>query len=105
MWVDSARGPVCWACAGNDRTGWPRPAEGMRPTGGGGLNGAVRCWRRWWTRVATPEGTTASDSMIPYADEACMDLVRVTKVPDADAQRAVQARWPSVADELAGEMV
>ena len=44
--------------------------------------------------------------MIAYADEACMDLVMVTKVPDADAQRAVQARWPSVAcDELAGEMV
>ena len=51
-------------------------------------------------------GDDRSDTMIPYADEACMDLVMVTNVSDADARRAVQARWPSMAcDELAGEMV
>jgi hypothetical protein len=39
-----------------------------------------------------------SDNMIPYADEAFMYLLMVRKVCDADAQRAVEARWPSVAD-------
>jgi hypothetical protein len=38
------------------------------------------------------------DAMIPYADEAYMYLLMVKKVPDAQAQRAVDARWPSVAD-------
>jgi hypothetical protein len=40
-----------------------------------------------------------SDNMIPYADDAFMYLLMVKKVPDADAQRAVEARWPSVADD------
>jgi hypothetical protein len=39
-----------------------------------------------------------SDDMTPYADEAFMYLLMVKKVSDADAQRAVEARWPSVAD-------
>jgi hypothetical protein len=36
--------------------------------------------------------------MVPYADDAYMYLLMVKKVPDADAQRAVDARWPSVAE-------
>ena len=40
-----------------------------------------------------------SDNMIPYADDAYMYLLMVKKVSDADAQRAVEARWPSVADD------
>jgi hypothetical protein len=39
-----------------------------------------------------------SDEMIPYADDAYMYLLMVKTVPDADAQRAVDARWPSVAE-------
>jgi hypothetical protein len=39
-----------------------------------------------------------SDNMIPYADDAYMYLLMVRKVPDADARRAVDARWPSVTD-------
>ncbi|MDT5050091.1 MAG: hypothetical protein QOG75_5995 [Mycobacterium sp.] len=39
-----------------------------------------------------------SDQMVPYADDAYMYLLMVKKVPDADAQRAVDARWPSVAE-------
>lgn len=38
-----------------------------------------------------------SDEMIPYADDAYMYLLMVKKVRDAEAQRAVDARWPSVA--------
>ena len=38
-----------------------------------------------------------SDEMIPYADDAYMYLLMAKKVPDAEAQRAVDARWPSVA--------
>lgn len=37
-----------------------------------------------------------SEEMIRYADDAYMYLLMVKKVPDADAQRAVDARWPSV---------
>ena len=39
-----------------------------------------------------------SEAMIPYTDEAYMYLVMVEKVPDAEAQRAVDAQWPSVVD-------
>ncbi len=39
-----------------------------------------------------------SDEMIPYADDACLYLLMVKRVPDAVAQRAVDARWPSVAE-------
>ena len=39
-----------------------------------------------------------SDEMIPYADDAYLYLMIVKKVSDAEAQRAVEARWPSVAD-------
>jgi hypothetical protein len=39
-----------------------------------------------------------SDEMIPYADDAYMYLLMVKKVPDAEGQRAVEARWPSVAE-------
>jgi hypothetical protein len=39
-----------------------------------------------------------SDNMIPHADEAFMYLLMVKKVCDAEAQHAVEARWPSVAD-------
>jgi hypothetical protein len=40
-----------------------------------------------------------SDNMIAYADEALMYLLMVKKVADVEAQRAVQAGWPSVADD------
>lgn len=40
-----------------------------------------------------------SDDIIPCADEAFMYLLIVKKVSDADAQRALEARWPSVADD------
>jgi hypothetical protein len=40
-----------------------------------------------------------SDTMIGYADEALMYLLMVKKVADVEAQRAVQAGWPSVADD------
>jgi hypothetical protein len=39
-----------------------------------------------------------SDDMIPYADDAYLYLMMVKKVPDAEAQRAVEARWRSLAD-------
>jgi hypothetical protein len=39
-----------------------------------------------------------SDEMIPYADDAYMYLLMAKKVSDAEAQRAVDARWSSVAD-------
>ena len=39
-----------------------------------------------------------SDEMIPYADDAYGCLLMVKKVPDAQAQRVVEARWPSVAE-------
>lgn len=38
-----------------------------------------------------------SDEMIPYADDAYMYLLMVKKVPDTEASRVVEARWPSVA--------
>ena len=40
-----------------------------------------------------------SDNMIPYADEAFLYLLMVKNLSDAEAQRAVEARWPSVADD------
>ena len=36
--------------------------------------------------------------MIPYTDDAYVYLLMVKKVPDAEAQRVVEARWPSVAE-------
>jgi hypothetical protein len=39
-----------------------------------------------------------SDEMIPLADDAYIYLLMVKKVLDAEAQRAVEARWPSAAD-------
>ena len=39
-----------------------------------------------------------SDEMIPYADDAYLYLTMVKKVSDAEAQRAEEARWRSVAD-------
>jgi hypothetical protein len=40
----------------------------------------------------------SSDEMVPYADDAYLYLLMVKEVPDAEARRVVEARWPSVAD-------
>ena len=46
-----------------------------------------------------------SEDMIAYADEAFRYLLMVKKVLDAQAQRAVDARWPLVADDAFGDEI